>query len=338
MKRIAVVRTCALGDAVQCTPLLQQIKADEPGAQLHFFTSPNALPLFEGATFVDQVMQLREEWLSIRAGRRGLWRAWWEVACHGPWDAMISLESTWMRNAGSVLVKTKAKAGLSFVEARKPFELFTHPLRITGDSRKVESHAAQQYLDLWLGITKEADRGFGYNMSHLAPGPREPQRRICLAPGTGNVFSRISTKQWPVSFFVTLGERLIAQGFEVVYVGGLHDLEGLKPPTGAVDQLGKTNLREVAALLHQSLAMVGNDSGLFHLAQGVGCPALGLFGPTSARFTGAFRSPKARTLNASLACMPCYQSECTLEDALPKPCCMSALSVERVMNELMNLL
>jgi len=338
MKRIAVVRTCALGDAVQCTPLLQQIKADEPGAHLQFFTSPNARPLFEGAAFVDEVIQLREEWLSIRAGRRGLWRAWWEVACHGPLDAMISLESTWMRNAGSVLVKAQAKAGLSFVEARKPFELFTHPLRITGDSRKVECHASQQYLNLWLGITKGTDRGFGYNMSHLLDGKREARHRICLAPGTGNVFARISTKQWPTSFFIALGEYLIADGFEVVYVGGLHDLEGLKPPSGAVDQLGKTNVHDVAALLHQSLAMVGNDSGLFHLAQAVGCPALGLFGPTSARFTGAFRSPNARTLSASLACMPCYQSECALEDALPKPCCMNALSVERVHSELMSML
>jgi len=46
----------------------------------------------------------------------------------------------------------------------------------------------------------------------------------------------------------------------------------------------------------------------------------------------------ARTLSASLACMPCYQSECALEDALPKPCCMNALSVERVHNELMSML
>ena len=333
MKRIAVVRACALGDAVQCTPLLQQIKADEPESKLIFFTSENVRSLFEGARYVDEIVAMPAAWLSIAAGRRGMLRSWWKVARHGPFDAMISLESTWVRNAASVLVKARAKAGLSFVEGRKPFEPFTHPLSITGDSRKVSLHASQQYVNLWLGITGGSDRGFGYDMRHLVE-PGQKRRRVCLAPGTGNAFARIDTKQWPVSSFLALGRQLIRDGFEVAFVGAADDLNGMAPPEGSEDWLGKTSVREVATLLHHSSALIGNDSGLFHLAQGVGCPALGLFGPTSPKFTGVFRTSNARTLQATLPCVPCYQSACALDDALPKPCCMNALSVERVLSEL----
>jgi ADP-heptose:LPS heptosyltransferase len=106
---------------------------------------------------------------------------------------------------------------------------------------------------------------------------------------------------------------------------------------GASNLLGKTTLREVANLLHQSTVIVGNDSGLFHLAQGVGCPAIGIFGPTSPQFTGVFRSTSAATLQANLPCMPCYQDTCHFTSDLPKPCCMSDVSVGQVMRKITEL-
>jgi ADP-heptose:LPS heptosyltransferase len=339
MKRIAIVRTCALGDAVQCTPVLQQIRADQPAAELTFFTSANAASLFNGASFVDRVVPLEAAWV-LDSNRRGLWRAWWEIARHGPFDALVSLEPTWLRNLGSVLVRAPMKAGLSFIEGRKPFELFTHPLRITGDSRRTTMHASQQYLELWLRMTGNQDRGFGYNMRHLLDDriAVNSEQLICLAPGTGNAFRQQPTKQWHPQSFRELGEALIERGYAVAYVGGKDDLAPVSVPKGAQDFLGKTSVREVATMLRGAIALIGNDSGLFHLAQGVGCPAIGIFGPTSALFTGAFRSSNAITLQATLPCVPCYRAMCDSDEPVPKPCCMSAVRVEQILEALEQLM
>lgn len=342
-RRIAVVRTCALGDAVQCTPLLRQIRADVPDARLTFFTSANVSTMFAGAPWLNEVVPLNPHWLSIPAGRRGMIRAWWEVARHGPFDALVSLEPTWARNIGSILVRSPVKAGLSFTGKRKPLELFTHPLRITGDPQKTTTHASQQYLDLWSLLSGGEDRGFGYDMRHLLanvelpPLPEKPF--VVIAPGTGNPFLQVSTKQWPLASFIELGTQLAAQGWTVVYLGGQGDLGSFLPPPGALNLLGKTSIPQAAAVLNRSAAMCGNDSGLFHLAQALECPALGLFGSTNPRFTGVFRAAGAKALQAALPCIGCYLHECAppaevLALGLERPCCMYSLGVSQVVREL----
>ena len=343
-KRIAVVRTCALGDAVQCTPLLRQIRADAPDASLTFFTSANVSSMFAGAPWLDEAVPLDPVWLSIPAGRRGMLRAWWEVARHGSFDAVVSLEPTWVRNLGSLLVRSPIKAGLSFTGGRKPLELFTHPLRVTGDPRETITHASQQYLDLWTELTGAEDRGFGYDMRHLLAAPADlpalPNKPfIVIAPGTGNAFLQVSTKQWPLASFVDLGSYLANEGWGVVYLGGPSDLGSLHPPSSTLNLLGRTSIPQAAAILHQAAAMCGNDSGLFHLAQGLDCPALGLFGSTNPRFTGVFRAGRAHTVQAALPCAGCYLHECAPPESvqalgLEQPCCMHAISVSQVVREL----
>jgi ADP-heptose:LPS heptosyltransferase len=111
-------------------------------------------------------------------------------------------------------------------------------------------------------------------------------------------------------------------------------------PQGALNLLGKTNLSEVATILCMGQLLIGNDSGLFHLAQGLGCPALGIFGPTSPDVTGIFRSAAGKVLKATLPCMPCHQRQCMTApiDDLRRPFCMSAITVDQVLAELPSLL
>ena len=51
--------------------------------------------------------------------------------------------------------------------------------------------------------------------------------------------------------------------------------------------------------------MIGNDSGLFHMAAAIGTPTVRLFGPTSHLSLGQF-SPNVQVLRAGLACEPCW--------------------------------
>lgn len=53
---------------------------------------------------------------------------------------------------------------------------------------------------------------------------------------------------------------------------------------GALNLVGKTTLTQLAALCQRAALTITPDTSTLHIAQAVGCPTIGLFGVTSARF------------------------------------------------------
>ena len=49
---------------------------------------------------------------------------------------------------------------------------------------------------------------------------------------------------------------------------------------GAIDLTGKTNLRQLVALMERAELVIGNDTGPMHIAAALGRPMVSLFGPT----------------------------------------------------------
>jgi ADP-heptose:LPS heptosyltransferase len=88
---------------------------------------------------------------------------------------------------------------------------------------------------------------------------------------------------WPG--FPTLARRLAILGLLVVVVTGPAEagrVAGLAAAAGLPEArvARDLSLRQLAALFERAAVFVGNDSGLSHLAAGVGCASLVLFGPT----------------------------------------------------------
>lgn len=89
------------------------------------------------------------------------------------------------------------------------------------------------------------------------------------------------TRQYPVAAWKVVLGMLHEQGWVTIQVGSVGpDSYGNMPePMGARhDWLGKTTVREAAALMHRADLFLGNDSGGFHLAAAVGCPQVVPFG------------------------------------------------------------
>ena len=332
--KIGILRSCALGDAVQCTPVLQQIRADFPQASIHFFTTDNVTTALEGCPFIDELHPLPTPWLAN--SKTGL-RTWNQISRLGPFDLFFSLEATWLRNLGIMLVKAKRKLGIRFAEGSRKPSPFTDTVTMSGDPTKVKEHTSARYINAWCQLMGTTDRGFGYDMRHLLTSSTTSSEAICLAPGTGSALDNYPTKAWGAANYIALGKALLNQGQKVLYVGGPNDLGGAPVPAGALDLLGKTSIAEVATILSMSRLLIGNDSGLFHLAQGLGCPVLGIFGPTSPDVTGVFRSAVGKVLQADLACMPCHQRHCHAPQVhdLNRPFCMSTVTVQRVLSEIL---
>jgi ADP-heptose:LPS heptosyltransferase len=125
---------------------------------------------------------------------------------------------------------------------------------------------------------------------------------VVLAPGCKT--GEMAAKRWPG--FSGLAARLP----DVAVVGtaddlGTRDGTRLEFPRTTKLFVGCLSLRETAELLATAGAVVGNDSGLSHLAAAVGTPTLMIFGPTPDRELGLF-PPNARIIRRGLPCEPCW--------------------------------
>ena len=128
---------------------------------------------------------------------------------------------------------------------------------------------------------------------------------VAMAPGAAH-----ATKRWPLDHWRTLVERNVQDGFAVVVVGGPADAAlgaALADSTGGrvASAAGIFGLQATGALLQRSRALVSGDTGVMHMATGVGTPVVGLYGPTVEAFGFFPYSKKARVVELPLACRPC---------------------------------
>lgn len=136
---------------------------------------------------------------------------------------------------------------------------------------------------------------------------------VVFAPGANSWSKRLS-----VPLFAALGQRLAGLGMGVVVLGAgaedqrlARDLQALLP--GALNLVDACSLSQSAAWICQSLALVGMDSGLGHIAAGAGIPTLAVFGPTRPRHSGPW-GPRVKVVRkVGLACLECMQGACAVE-------------------------
>jgi heptosyltransferase-2 len=162
----------------------------------------------------------------------------------------------------------------------------------------------------------EAIRPGSRALPSVHPGAEARRRAAELMAAAGPVGlvpgARYMTKRWPRERFVEVGRRLAATGRGPVPVFFGPDEDDLLrawgelwPETGGWIAL-REDLPVVAACFERLSRLVGNDTGLIHLAAAVGTPVVALFGPTVRSFGFAPLGPGHQVLEVEeLGCRPC---------------------------------
>lgn len=133
---------------------------------------------------------------------------------------------------------------------------------------------------------------------------------VAIKPGSGFGPARV----WPPSRQKELIQRLLDSRLQVVLVGSRASretsqaiLDGLQGRL--VDFSGQLSLEETAGVIAGARAFLGNDSGLTHLANLLGTPVVGLYGPTDPHISGPSQPP-AVALHKPAPCAPCSYKAC----------------------------
>ena len=155
-------------------------------------------------------------------------------------------------------------------------------------------------------------------------------------------------KKWPASCFAELIFMLTNQGYKIVLIGAGHaDQQANSEILAAIkdnyrdenteancrDLCNQLSLYELACLLTQVKAMVGNDSGPFHLAAALGVAGCVIFGPTDVELWRPL-SGNSIVLKGDQACAP----ECTKTGCIYNNRCLKSIKPLDVFEKLQSLL
>lgn len=106
-------------------------------------------------------------------------------------------------------------------------------------------------------------------------------KMVVIQPGSGS-----ANKCWHLDNFLAVAEELRARDFEVIFLLGPAELDRFSQKTinritGVARCLMDLSLTQVLGLLSCADIFLGNDSGITHLAAGLGIRTLTVFGPTN---------------------------------------------------------
>jgi len=159
--------------------------------------------------------------------------------------------------------------------------LLTH--KIKDNKRLGQKHEVEYNLELvsLLGA-KTQDKGLSLALPagkiDLPSVALETGDFIAIHPWTSDPL-----KQWPAHKFLILAQRLAKElGKKIIFIGGRAEFEKSRElfrslDDSFVDLTGKTNLIQLALILHKCKLLISADSGPVHLASCVGTASVVLF-------------------------------------------------------------
>ncbi len=299
--KIVIIRFSSLGDCVLLVPLAGYLKtrgADE----IAVVTKQEYAEVFEAAEGVDRVVRY-----DPGTGIRGLTRIAAEFRGRG--YRIIDAHNNPRSRFLCALTGRAAGRFRKYYPERLGLILFKKRAQIPS--------ILASYGDL--------ARAVGFPAAKLSPGgvvvPRESEARAAQRLGAdGRKYIGVSPgakwpmKRWDENKYLELARRLTDDhGFGVVLLGDQRD-RGLSTRIeaglgeGCVNVTGLTSVVESAAYLKRCELLVGNDSGLMHLAEAVGTPVVAVFGPTVEAFGYYPALAASRVVALDLECRPCSRN------------------------------
>lgn len=298
--KILVIRFSSFGDVTQSLSVPSALAERFPDAEIHWVTRGEFAPLIEGHPRVRRVWKFDR-----RQGLRGLWhmaRQLRREKFDRVYDAHNNLRSrmlsTWLWRPGQRSVRRSMKRWKRWLLFRFRVNLFEQPFSGQRDLLeplqewgipKVPSPAAPQ-----LFLSPSSDQAAKTILGAWADEPF-----VALAASAAH-----ELKRWPVFHWKNLILRRPEDRF--VLLGGPEDQFFAEIVAAAPDRVlnlaGKTDLLTSAAVVARARQLVANDTGLLHVAEQLGKPAVALMGPAPFGFPSR---ESTRILELKLSCRPC---------------------------------
>lgn len=276
-----------LGDVVMTIPLLRAIRKNRPDAEITLLVKASFIPFLEKTGVADRLLSLPP---------KGFCYFWYFLRLRREYpDTHILFTNSFRGDLEARLIKAPQRFGMLRPGKKRP--LLTSLWKVPPDVDETTEHQItvwRKFLS-YFGLRESPESmPLKWNGGSTS---RDPGIRIGLICGTENDPS----KRWPPCHWRKLIERLLAfsSRVRVTLFGTANDLPITQTvargfdPSRVENLAGKTDLVSFANTLLQCHLIFCNDTGGMHLANALGVPVVGIFGPTNPVRTGPiFDAPK----------------------------------------------
>ncbi|MBD3409830.1 MAG: glycosyltransferase family 9 protein [Ignavibacteriales bacterium] len=289
--RLLVVRLSSLGDVLLATPVVRALRKKLPEARIDFLVRDAFADALRHNPRIDNLYELTRDEDAFADLR--------ETLKQNRYDLVVDLQNN--LRTKRLLLPYFGKVATFDKRNFEKFLLARFKVNRLASAPPIPVRYARAVSGLALD-----DAGAELFLPEGYPSPLPSDGEwVALAPG-----AKHHTKRWLPERYAELARTILEAGYRVALVGGKSDGEicasiASEAP-GALDLSGEDDLFRVAAALTSCRAVVGNDSGLTHVAAAVGTPVVVVFGATVREF-GFFpyNVPHAVLERNSLSCRPC---------------------------------
>ena len=322
---ILFIRPGGIGDAVLLIASIQAIKQKYPNVSIDVLAEKRNGEVFSLCSEVSRVFRYDRPKELLSALRIS-------------YDVVIDTEQ-WYRLSAVIAYLTRAPIRIGFATNERK-GLFTDQIKYSQDDYEVIS-----FLRLISSITGNIPFNYEHPFLSIYPELSEKVRSklgavkghslVAIFPG-----GSVREKRWGTDRFRETAIMLSKKGYSIVIVGGKNDREVCKKIraglSGVEDFCGRLSLVETAALLKEVSLFITGDSGVMHIAYGLGTRTLSLFGPGNENKWGP-RGVRHAVICKDLDCRPCTKfgniPRCKLGVE-----CMSRITVDEVYEKAVELL
>ncbi len=349
-RRFLVVKLDHIGDVVTATAVFRALRTAHPDAPIDALVGPWAAAILEGNPHVTRVLTYDSLRFRRPGGTAGDVRPdgapnyrlsplarLREIARGGYTDIVELRGDRW-----TLLLPFLCGARRRVDRGTARIGLWLRKRGLLPGGRDTPSHEVATNLEIIRPLLGAAPAADGTAEVTVTDAEREALRRklagvgidlarstVCLHPGAS-----WRPRAWRVERWAQLADRLEQRyAVQTVFVGsvGERDLEAEIRARGSGRGrhflFGMLSLREACVLLDRATLVIGNDSGLIHIAAACGTPVIGLYGP---QLPDRFGPGSARSiaLHHRIDCCPCAQRVCVR----PEDPCVNLITVEEVVS------
>lgn len=289
--KILIVKTSSLGDVIHCLPVIHDIHAAFPNAQIDWVVEESFADIPRLHPAIHQVYTV-----AFRRWRKQILntQTWSEIkqfkhlVAKNQYDAVIDTQGllksgliTWLTNG--------VKHGYDKKSIREPIasKFYDKTYAISYQQHAVSRNRTLAALSLgYAAPTNAPDYGIKTTIdaNEVASKPF-----VIALHGTSR-----DSKLWPTEHWIHLGKALKNQQLNMLLPWSnpaeLARAEEIAQSLENAVVLPKSNIAELASIISQAQAAVGVDTGLSHLAAALNIPTIAIYTDTNPALTGVVGS------------------------------------------------
>lgn len=337
-KSLCLLRLSAIGDVTHVVPVIRNLQLHWPETAITWIIGKLEYSLLKDLPGVEFIVFKKEE------GLAGYYAVWKELR-RRKFDILLHMQASLRASFVSLLVRAPVRIGFDRARAINGQWLFTN-YRIASIRRQ---HVLDSFLEFAkvLGISSPIIR-----WDILISGEDLAKTRQWVPGNTPflviNPSSSMRVRNWrnwdPQAYARVIDYAANRYALLTVLTGGpavqevqLAETIEKMSKNKVVNVVGKTNLRELLALLSRAVVVISPDTGPAHMANAAGTPVVGLYASSNPYRTGPYNS-LAFTVNRYPVAVRkiCHKSaeEVPWGTRVRDPLVMALISVEDVISKI----